>query len=74
MTYIPRPDPNPIWLNGLTCLDCGQGWYDGYVGYRTAPCQKCGKSQASHITQWEFDRLTKLRDGLIDDWRSRFYG
>ena len=48
-------DAGPIiYTNGLTCLRCGKGWYEGYAedGTKTVPCQECGH-QAPAMMIWQ---------------------
>jgi hypothetical protein len=47
-----------IYMNELTCLNCGIGFYDGYVGpfpiKKTAPCQICGHQAPASMSQKDF--------------------
>lgn len=62
-----RQDNLVVYMNGMTCLCCGQGWYDGYesvqgVYNKTRPCEFCGHQAPAMIKQKRFHYLVKCRD------------
>ena len=57
-----------IWLNGHTCLNCGKGWYDGYLGTMetTRPCNKCGHIAPAVMTKQQFYDAVAERDKRLE--------
>jgi hypothetical protein len=59
-----------MYMNGHTCLGCGEGFYDGYdtsettrgQPVKTMPCHKCGHQAPSRMTQKAFLAAVKARD------------
>ncbi len=41
-----------VSMNGLACLRCSLGWYDGYDGQgKTRPCPQCGHQAPAKMTR-----------------------
>lgn len=53
-----------IWMYGMTCLKCGNGYYPGYSlkEKTTMPCTECGDIQPHNMTQKEIREKIKERD------------
>ena len=52
-----------VYLNGLTCLGCGECVYNGYAGNNTMPCPNCGDVQPAMMSVKEFRKRVGQRDG-----------
>lgn len=57
-----------IWLSGMTCLSCGDSYYEGYDVYenKTRPCLECGDIKPAYILRSEIRKLIKERDERIE--------
>jgi hypothetical protein len=53
-----------LWMNGMTCLNCARGWYDGYDANKkqTRPCAICGHQALDRMTPAQFKAAVKARD------------
>lgn len=54
-------------LNGHSCLNCNEGWYDGYIlaDGTTRPCQVCGDVRPTSMKVSEFLKLVEQRDAKL---------
>lgn len=63
----------PIYMNGMTCLNCGIGQYDGYYTdltdkrkiVWTKPCSNCGDIRRSMMNKKVFLRKVLERDRKV---------
>ena len=66
-----------VYMNGMCCLNCALGWYDGYdITYnfkKTMPCKICGNQQPASMTQKRFRELVKERDERLKDKDASYY-
>lgn len=57
-----------MWMNGYTCFECGNGWYNGYdlSGKKklTAPCNKCGHQLPAVLNSKDFHKMIEKRDKI----------
>ena len=53
-----------VGMNEHNCINCGEGWYDGYEADRplTRPCQVCGHQAPARMSKRAFMRAIHKRD------------
>lgn len=56
-----------VWMNGMSCIRCGKGHYDGYMGGLTHPCQKCGHQSKQMMTRKQFRKISRRNKEKIRD-------
>ena len=59
-----------IWLNGMTCLNCARGVYNGYDTDKTGPCNKCGHQAPASMSRFDLLRAVRARDARLAAERS----
>lgn len=53
------------WMNGMTCLTCGIGHYDGYDQILTGltnGCNICGRQTLAHMSKKKLHEAIARRD------------
>jgi hypothetical protein len=53
-------------MNGMSCLACGKGWYNGYKSrFSTQPCKECGHVAPAKLPDRVLRVVIEVRDAAL---------